>query len=76
MSWSAALRLKLLPAFGAEDREVEGFAIDVDVEPRRRGLSIEQLLTVQDPDWAEHVRERQGVSTGADLRTHRSDATA
>ena len=73
---SAALRLKLLPAFGAEDREVGGFAIDVDVEPRRRGLSIEQLLTVQDPDWAEPVRERQGVSTGADLRTHHSDATA
>ena len=73
---SAALRLKHLPAFGAEDHEVGGFAIKVDVEPRRRGLSIEQLLTVEDPDWAEHVRERQCAYTGSDLRTHRSDATA
>lgn len=73
---SAALRLKHLSAFSADDRSVEGYAIDVDVKPRRRGLSIEQLLTVQDPEWAEHVRERQDVYTGSDLRTHRSDATA
>ena len=73
---SAALRLKHLPAFGVEDREIGGFAINVDVEPRRRGLSIEQLLTIKDPDWAEHVRERQCAYTGSDLRTHRSDAQA
>ena len=68
----AALRLKHQSAYGSDDDEIDGFALDVDVRPRRRGLSIEQLATVRSPEWAEPVRERQHTYAGSDLEPHTS----
>ena len=68
----AALRLKHQSAYGSNDDEIDGFALDVDVKPRRRGLSIEQLATVRSPEWAEPVRERQRTYAGSDLEPHTS----
>ena len=65
----AALRLKHLSAYGLDD-EIDAFALDVDVKPRRRGLSIEQLLTVRSQEWVEPVRERQRTYAGSDLEPH------
>ena len=68
----AALRLKHQSAYGSNDDEIDGFALDVDVKPRRLGLSIEQLATVRSPEWAEPVRERQRTYAGSDLEPHTS----
>ena len=67
----AAIRLKHLSAYGSGD-EIDRFALDVDVKPRRRGLSIEQLLTVRDHEWAEPVRERQRTYARSDLEPRTS----
>ena len=63
----AVLRLRHLSAYGSNADEIDGFELDVDVRPQRRGLSIEQLLTSSSPEWAESVRERQRTFTGASL---------
>ena len=45
----AALRLKHQSAYGSDADEIDGFALDVDVKPRRQGLSIEQLANGSQP---------------------------
>ena len=62
---STALRLKHRSAYGDDSQDTETYALDVDVEPCRRGLSIEQLLTVPDADWVQSVRERQSTFSGS-----------
>lgn len=62
----AQLRLRHRSAYAAVDDEIGRYALDVDVAPRRRGLSIEQLLTAQDSEWANHVREREGAYASSD----------
>ena len=68
----AALRLKHQSAFGSCHDEIDGFALDVDVKPRRRGMSIDQLLTARDSEWAEPIRERQRTYAGLDPQPHTS----
>ena len=66
----SALRLNHQSAYGIRDGAIERFALDVDVKPRRRGLSIEQLLTERNPEWAEDVRARQSAFAHSDLKSH------
>lgn len=63
----AVLRLRHQSAYGSNADEIDGFELDVDVRPQRRGLSVEQLLTSSSPEWAEPVRERQRTYTGSSL---------
>ena len=63
----ATLRLKHQSAYSADAHPIDGYALDVDVEPRRRGLSIEQLVAAHDADWADDVRRRQNEYTSSDL---------
>ncbi len=46
-----AIRLNLRSAYSDNSEDTDTYALKVVVEPRRHGLSIEQLLAASDPDW-------------------------
>jgi len=58
---SAALRLKYQSAYSDNSEDIESYDLDVIVEPRRHGMSIEQLRTASESDWAQTVRSRQSA---------------
>lgn len=66
----SALRLNHQSAYGIRGDAIERFALDVDVKPRRLGLSIEQLLTERNSEWVEQVRARQSALADSDLKSH------
>ena len=72
----AVLRLRHLSAYGSNADDFGGFELDVDVKPQRQGLSIEQLLTSRNSEWAAPVRERQRTYTGSSLEPASSPGEA
>ena len=60
------LRLRYRSSYNNAGPHAE-YLLNAEVEPRRRGISVEQFMTASDEDWAAAVQQRQDAYTTADL---------